>query len=178
MKTLLLIIVTLLSIVPPAAVSQNNSEERTIVMKDNLQTISIYCKVRKMVKMSYLRIENELIRNDEENFVKIKKYIDELLMDSKKNLNINVIESYVSYVGSSQYINEYKGLFVDMFHMKNTFIATPDEVMYILDKNDRIVYFEARNVLKNGDKQVFDRSLLKRFPVTKQKIKERYKFTF
>jgi hypothetical protein len=177
MKTLLLIIVTLLSIVP-SAVSQDNSQERTIVMKDNLQTISIYCKVRKMVKMAYLRIENQLIRNDEENFVKIKKYINGLLMDSKKRTDINAIESYVSYVGSSQYINEYKGLFVDMYHLNNTFVGTPDEVMYILDKNDRIVYFEARNLFKDGDKQVFDRELLRKFKVTKSQIKALYKYSF
>lgn len=179
MKTLLLIIVTLLSIVPPT-VSQNNSEERTIVvMKDNLEGIRIYRKVRRMLVNSYIKIENNLIINDEDNFIKIEKYIYQLLSDkSKRNIDCNAIESYVKNVGSSHYINEYKGLFLTRYYEMNLLGGIPEEIVYILDKNDRIVYFEARNLFKDGDKQVFDRSLLKRFPVTKQKIKQIYKYTF
>jgi hypothetical protein len=50
--------------------------------------------------------------------------------------------------------------------------------MYVLENNDRIVYFEARNLFKDGDKQVFDRGLLKKFKVTKSQIKALYKYSF
>lgn len=177
MKTLLLIIVTLLSIVPPV-VSQTNSGERTIIMNNNSETITVYLTVRRMIMNGFVRTHNQLLINDKENFLKITDHINQLLSDPRNNMNPDIIESYVSHVGSSQYLNEYKGLFVFLFQKSLRFSGIPSELMYVLDSNDRIVYFEARNLFKDGDKQVFDRQLLKKFMVTKSKMKEIYNVTF
>ena len=177
MKMIILIIVTLLTIVPPA-VSQNNSEERTITMDNNSETITIYLKVRRMIINGFVGIQDSLLRNDKENFFKIQDHIDLLLKDSKNNMNPDLIESYVSRVGSEHYINEYKGLFLYLFQKRLRFSGIPNELMYVLDQNDRIVYFEARNLFKDGDKQVFDRQLLQKFMITKSEIKKRYNVNF
>jgi hypothetical protein len=173
MKMIILIIVTLLSIVPPA-VSQNNSEERTITMDNNSETITIYLTVRRMIINEFVGKQDSLLRNDNENFFKIHNHIDVLLKDCKNNMNPDLIERYVSRVGSKQYINEYKGLFLYLFQKRLRFSGIPNELMYVLDQNDRIVYFEARNLFKDGDKQVFDRQLLQKFMITKSEIKKLY----
>ena len=46
--------------------------------------------------------------------------------------------------------------------------------MYLIDENGRLTYFEARNMFKDGDKQVFDRSFLNRFSITKEKFKKEF----
>ena len=177
MKHIILSIIAIFSLTQPIQ-SQNNSEERTITMDNNSETITIYLKVRRMIINGFVGIQDSLLRNDKENFFKIQDHIDLLLKDSKNNMNPDLIESYVSRVGSEHYINEYKGLFLYLFQKRLRFSGIPNELMYVLDQNDRIVYFEARNLFKDGDKQIFDRGLLKRFEVTKSKIKALYHYSF
>jgi hypothetical protein len=85
-----------------------------------------------------------------------------------------LIELKVLFSGSEKYLNEYKGLFMFLFNIKHITSSAPEEITYLIDADGRITYFEARNMFKNGDKQVFDRSLLSRFSVTKEKLKKRF----
>jgi hypothetical protein len=65
-----------------------------------------------------------------------------------------------------------------MFDFKYLLSSCPDEIIYTLDEQPRILYFEARNVFIKGDIQIFDRALLQRFTVTKGMIKKQYNYTF
>ena len=173
----ILSIIAILSFSQPIQ-SLGKSKEKTIIMNNKSETITVYLYVRRMLLNGFVRVQNHLLIHDKENFLKITDHINQLLSDPKNNMNPDIIESYVSYVGSSQYLNEYKGLFVYLFQKSLRFSGIPTELMYVLENNDRIVYFEARNLFKDGDKQVFDRGLLKKFKVTKSQIKALYKYSF
>ncbi len=152
------------------------AKEITITMKDNLNTIDIYSKFIRVLNFEFIHFQNQLIDNDA-NYYKIRNYIYTLL-ENKRNVDPKLIKGYVSALGSSRYSNEYKILFFYMFDFKYLLSSCPDEIVYTVDKNGRILYFEARNVFKSGDTQIFDRSLLQRFVITKKKIKDQYHLVF
>ena len=89
-------------------------------------------------------------------------------------MKAKVIELKVQHFGSEKYLNEYKGLFMFLFNIKHLTSSAPEEIMYTINKDGRITYFEARSMFRKGDKQVFDRSLLSRFLITKGIIKKRF----
>ena len=93
-------------------------------------------------------------------------------------MDAKLITKYVVSVGSSRFLNEYKALFYTIHNEENLLCMYPDEINYILDDNGRILYFEAKNMLTKGTSQVYDRSLLQRFVITKQKVIDRLKFDF
>ena len=152
------------------------AKEITITMKDNLNTIDIYSKFIRVLNFEFIHFQNQLIDNDA-NYYNIRNYIYTLL-ENKRNVDPKLIKEYVSALGSSRYSNEYKILFFYMFDFKYLLSSCPDEIVYTVDKNGRILYFEARNVFKSGDTQIFDRSLLQRFVITKKKIKDQYHLVF
>ena len=152
------------------------AKEITITMKDNLNTIDIYSKFIRVLNFEFIHFQNQLIDNDA-NYYNIRNYIYTLL-ENKRNVDPKLIKGYVSALGSSRYSNEYKILFFYMFDFKYLLSSCPDEIVYTVDKNGRILYFEARNVFKSGDTQIFDRSLLQRFVITKKKIKDQYHLVF
>ena len=153
------------------------AKEITIKMKDNLNTIDIYSKFIRVLKFEFIHFQNQLIDNDEANYFEIRNYIYTLL-ENKRNVDPKLIKEYVSALGSSRYSNEYKILFFYMFDFKYLLSSCPDEIIYTLDEQGRILYFEARNVFIKGDTQIFDRALLQRFTVTKGMIKKQYNYTF
>lgn len=152
------------------------AKEITITMKDNLNTIDIYSKFIRVLKFEFIHFLNQLIDNDA-NYYNIRNYIYTLL-ENKRNVDPKLIKEYVSGLGSSRYSNEYKILFFYMFDFKYLLSSCPDEIIYTLDEQGRILYFEARNVFIKGDTQIFDRALLQRFTVTKGMIKKQYNYTF
>ncbi len=160
-----------------ASFTNNKPKETTIVLNNDLKTIDIYSKFIRVLKYEFVKIKNNLIDNDEENYFKIRNYIYSLL-DNKRNVDPKLIKDYVSFLGSNRYLNEYKCLFFYMFDFKYLLSSCPDEIVYTLDDNGRILYFEARNIFKGGDTQIFDRSLLQRFIITKKNIKDQYHLDF
>ena len=152
------------------------AKETTFTMKDNLKTIDIYSKFIRVLKFEFIHFQNQLIDNDA-NYYNIRNYIYTLL-ENKRNVDPKLIKEYVSALGSSRYSNEYKILFFYMFDFKYLLSSCPDEIIYTLDEQGRILYFEARNVFIKGDTQIFDRALLQRFTVTKGMIKKQYNYTF
>jgi len=121
----------------------------------------------------YVRIEDNLARTDD-NYIDIRNYIYALIEESANNMDPKLIELKVRYFGSGKYLNEYKGLFMYLFNIKHITSSAPEEISYTINKDGRVTYFEAKNMFRNGDKQVFDRSLLSRFLITKEKLKSRF----
>ena len=97
-----------------------------------------------------------------------------MIEKSAHNIDPQLIESEVMYYGSEKYLNEYKALFIYLFDLHHITSSSPREIMYLIDENGRLTYFEARNMFKEGDKQVFDRSFLNRFSITKEKFKKEF----
>lgn len=153
------------------------AKETTFTMKDNLETIDIYSKFIRVLKFEFIHFQNQLIDNYKANYFEIRNYIYTLL-ENKRNVDPTLIKGYVSALGSSRYSNEYKILFFYMFDFKYLLSSCPDEIIYTLDEQPRILFFEARNVFIKGDIQIFDRALLQRFTVTKGMIKKQYNYTF
>ena len=112
-------------------------------------------------------------RGNDENFIKIRNAILVTVDEHFYNLDPKLIEKTVYSSGSGKFINEYRALFFYIFSIKHPF-SGPYELTYIINSNGRITYLEARGIFNRTDKQVFDRDLLKRFIVTKQKIKQNY----
>ena len=176
MKKFILLTLTILSI-STASFAKNNPGETTIVLKNDLKTIDIYSKFIRVLKFEFIKFQNQLIDDDTENYFKIRNHIY-VLLQNKRNVDPKLIIDYVSFLGSSRYVNEYKLLFFYMFDFKYLLSSCPDEIVYTVDENGRILYFEARNVFKSGDTQIFDKSLLQRFNITKKKIKDQYHLDF
>lgn len=171
MKKFIIAVVALLSISLPTFAEVRPGE--TKVNSKNLnESILVYSAVTHLLTLEYLRIEDNLARTDR-NYTDIRKYIYGLI-ETPNNIDPKLIELKVLYSGSEKYLNEYKGLFMFLFNIKHITSSAPEEITYTIDKDGRITYFEARNMFRNGDKQVFDRSLLSRFLITKEKLKKRF----
>lgn len=171
MKKFIIAVVALLSISLPTFAEVRPGE--TKVNSKNLnESILIYSAVTHLLTLEYVRIEDNLARTDR-NYTDIRKYIYGLI-ETPNNIDPKLIELKVLYSGSEKYLNEYKGLFMFLFNIKHITSSAPEEITYTIDKDGRITYFEARNMFRNGDKQVFDRSLLSRFLITKEKLKKRF----
>ena len=171
MKKFIIAVVALLSISLPTFADVRPGE--TKVNSKNLnESILVYSAVTHLLTLEYVRIEDNLARTDR-NYTDIRKYIYGLI-ETPNNIDPKLIELKVLYSGSEKYLNEYKGLFMFLFNIKHITSSAPEEITYTIDKDGRITYFEARNMFRNGDKQVFDRSLLSRFLITKEKLKKRF----
>lgn len=171
MKKFIIAVVALLSISLPTFAEVRPGE--TKVNSKNLnESILVYSAVTHLLTLEYLRIEDNLARTDR-NYTDIRRYIYGLI-ETPNNIDPKLIELKVLYSGSEKYLNEYKGLFMFLFNIKHITSSAPEEITYTIDKDGRITYFEARNMFRNGDKQVFDRSLLSRFLITKEKLKKRF----
>ena len=171
MKKFIIAVVALLSISLPTLAEVRPGE--TKVNSKNLnESILVYSAVTHLLTLEYVRIEDNLARTDR-NYTDIRKYIYDLI-ETPNNIDPKLIELKVLYSGSEKYLNEYKGLFMFLFNIKHITSSAPEEITYTIDKDGRITYFEARNMFRNGDKQVFDRSLLSRFLITKEKLKKRF----
>ena len=171
MKKFIIAVVALLSISLPTLAEVRPGE--TKVNSKNLnESILVYSAVTHLLTLEYVRIEDNLARTDR-NYTNIRKYIYDLI-ETPNNIDPKLIELKVLYSGSEKYLNEYKGLFMFLFNIKHITSSAPEEITYTIDKDGRITYFEARNMFRNGDKQVFDRSLLSRFLITKEKLKKRF----
>ena len=168
MKKFIIAVVALLSISLPTFADVRPGE--TKVNSKNLnESILVYSAVTHLLTLEYVRIEDNLARTDR-NYTNIRKYIYDLI-ETPNNIDPKLIELKVLYSGSEKYLNEYKGLFMFLFNIKHITSSAPEEITYTIDKDGKITYFEARNMFRNGDKQVFDRSLLSKFLITKEIIK-------
>ena len=156
-----------------ATVADIRPGETKVNSKNLNESILVYSAVTHLLTLEYVRIEDNLARSDR-NYTTIRNYISALIEESSKNMDPKIIELKVLYSGSEKYLNEYKGLFMFLFNIKHITSSAPEEIMYTINKDGRITYFEARNMFRNGDKQVFDRSLLSRFLITKEIIKKRF----
>jgi len=87
-----------------------------------------------------------------------------------RKTQFNTIESYVNYLGSGRYMNEYKALYAHLLDQEYILYTIPQKVVYYINEKGRITYLEAYGILKKTDDQIFDRSLLQRFSITKQKF--------
>lgn len=172
MKKFVIAIVALLSISLPIFADVRPGETK-VTSKNLNESILVYSAVTHMLTLEYVRIEDNLARSDR-NYTNLRKYISDLVEEKSSNMDPKLIELKVLYSGSEKYLNEYKGLFMFLFNIKHITSSAPEEITYLIDADGRITYFEARNMFKNGDKQVFDRSLLSRFSVTKEKLKKRF----
>ena len=171
MKKFIIAVVALLSISLPTLAEVRPGE--TKVNSKNLnESILVYSAVTHLLTLEYVRIEDNLARTDR-NYTNIRKYIYDLI-ETPNNIDPKLIELKVLYSGSEKYLNEYKGLFMFLFNIKHITSSAPEEITYTIDKDGRITYFEARNMFRNGDKQVFDRSLLSRFLITKENLIKRF----
>lgn len=149
------------------------SGEKKVNLNNYKDAIVVYATFVDLLRTEYIKNENNLVSNDK-NFFQIRKMISRLLDESKHNLNPSLIEPYAASLGSVQFVNDYKALFVFLFDFKHLLTACPDEVTYYIDASGRITYLEARGIFKEDDKQVFDRDLLKRFSITRKKFKSQY----
>ncbi len=150
----------------------------TKIVTNNLHSaILIYSAVTHLLTLEYIRIEDNLSASDR-NYTNLRKYIADLVDEKSSNMDPKLIESKVIHTGSEKYLNEYKGLFIFLFNMQYITSSAPEEITYCIDKDGRITYFEARNMFKYGDKQVYDRSLLRRFIITKETIQKRFNVVF
>lgn len=147
--------------------------ETKVISKNLNESIMVYSAVTHLLTLEYVKIEDNLARSDD-NYTTIRNYISALIEGSVDNMDPKVIELRVLYSGSEKYLNEYKGLFMFLFNIKHITSSAPEEIMYTINKDGRITYFEARSMFRKGDKQVFDRSLLNRFLITKGIIKKRF----
>lgn len=172
MKKYLVLAILLLNISIPALAEVRQGETK-IICKDLKESILIYSAVTHLLTLEYVRIEDYLARTDD-NYIDIRNYIYALIEESANNMDPKLIELKVRYFGSGKYLNEYKGLFMYLFNIKHITSSAPEEISYTINKDGRVTYFEAKNMFRNGDKQVFDRSLLSRFLITKEKLKSRF----
>lgn len=172
MKKFVIAIVALLSISLPTFADVRPGETK-VTSKNLNESILVYSAVTHMLTLEYVRIEDNLARSDR-NYTNLRKYISDLVEEKSSNMDPKLIELKVLYSGSEKYLNEYKGLFMFLFNIKHITSSAPEEITYTINTDGRITYFEARNMFKNGDKQVFDRSLLSKFSVTKEKLKKRF----
>jgi len=172
MKKFVIAIVALLSISLPTFADVRPGETK-VTSKNLNESILVYSAVTHMLTLEYVRIEDNLARSDR-NYTNLRKYISDLVEEKSSNMDPKLIELKVLYSGSEKYLNEYKGLFMFLFNIKHITSSAPEEITYTINTDGRITYFEAINMFKNGDKQVFDRSLLSRFSVTKEKLKKRF----
>lgn len=178
MKKFIVLALALLSITT-ASFAKNDVLENTVVVKNNIdETIEKYISVRRILLTEFRKIKEDLFEKDKENFQKIQAEIYRLISSDRKNMDAKLISKYVAFVGSIRFLNEYKALFYTIHNEENLLCMYPDEIIYTTDDNGRILYFEAKNMLAKGTSQVYDRSLLQRFVITKQKIKDRLKFDF
>ena len=172
MKKFFVSALALLSITLPSLAEVKPGE--TKVNSKNLnESIMVYSAVTHLLTLEYVKIEDNLARSDD-NYTTIRNYISALIEGSTDNMDPKVIELRVVHSGSEKYLNEYKGLFMFLFNIKHLTSSAPEEIMYTINKDGRITYFEARSMFRKGDKQVFDRSLLSRFLITKGIIKKRF----
>lgn len=147
--------------------------ETKVVVQEFREAINLYTLFVKILSTDYIKSQNSLISNDK-NFNDILKMVHYLHGNNRRNVDIDIIKPYVLSIGSEKYLNEYKGLFIFWFDLHHALTACPSEITYYINKDGRITYLEARSVLKENDKQVFDRDLLQRFIITKAKFKQRY----
>ena len=148
-------------------------EETKVISKSSKESITVYTTFVNLLTIEYIRIEDNLARTDP-NYTNIRKYIAGLIEKSAHNIDPQLIESEVILYGSEQYLNEYKGLFIYLFDLLHITSSSPREIMYLIDNKGRITYFEARNMFKEGDIQIFNRSFLNRFSITKEKFKKEF----
>jgi hypothetical protein len=156
-----------------ATVADIRPGETKVNSKNLNESILVYSAVTHLLTLEYVRIEDNLARSDR-NYTTIRNYISALIEESSKNMDPKIIELKVLYSGSEKYLNEYKGLFMFLFNIKHITSSAPEEIKYTINKDGRVTYFEARNMFSKGDKQVYDRSLLSRFLITKEIIKKRF----
>jgi hypothetical protein len=171
MKKFIIAIITLLSSIVPSLADIRPGETK-IISKNLNESILVYSAVTHLLTLEYVRIEDNLARRDR-NYTNLRKYISDLI-ETPNNIDPKLIELKVLYSGSEKYLNEYKGLFMFLFNIKHITSSAPEEITYTINTDGRITYFEARNMFRNGDKQVFDRSLLQRFSITKSTLKNRF----
>lgn len=149
--------------------------EKRIETTSTKQAIDVYTTFVNILQSEYMMIENNLISNDKENFDKIRKKIYFHILDRQtRKTELTTIESYVRYLGSERYLNEYKALYAHLLDTEYILYTIPQKVVYYINDKGRITYLGAYGIFKKTDNQVFDRALLKRFSITKKKFKEMY----
>lgn len=145
--------------------------EKRIETTSTKQAIDVYTTFVDILQTEYMMIEDNLISNDRDNFEKIRRKIYENILDREtRKTQLNTIESYVNYLGSGRYMNEYKALYAHLLDQEYILYTIPQKVVYYINEKGRITYLEAYGILKKTDDQIFDRSLLQRFSITKQKF--------
>ncbi len=150
--------------------------EKRIETTSTKQAIDVYTTFVNILQDEYVEIEDHLISNDRENYEKIRRKIYENILDrNTRKTELTTIESYVNYLGSGRYMNEYKALYAHLLDTEYIMYTIPQKVVYYINDKGRITYLEAYGIFKRTDNQVFDRALLKRFSITKKKFKEIYK---
>ena len=155
------------------------TSEKTVFIKNNIEeTIEKYISVRRILLTEFFKVKQDLMSKDKDNFYKIQNEIYRIISADRKNMDAQLITKYVNSVGSGNYINEYKALFYTIHNEQNVLSMYPDELVYTLDDTGRIVYFKAKNMICIGTSQEYDRSLLQRFAITKQMMKERCFYDF
>ena len=155
------------------------TSEKTVIVRNNIdETIEKYISVRRILLTEFLKVKEDLMSKDKDNFYKIQNEIYRIISADRKNMDAQLITKYVNSVGSGNYINEYKALFYTIHNEQNVLSMYPDELVYTLDDTGRIVYFKAKNMICKGTSQEYDRSLLQRFAITKQMMKERCYYDF
>jgi len=155
------------------------TSEKTVIVRNNIdETIEKYISVRRILLTEFYKVKQDLMSKDKDNFYKIQDEIYRITSADRKNMDAKLIIKYVNSVGSGKYINEYKALFYSIHNEQNVLTMYPDELVYTLDNTGRIVYFKAKNMICKGTSQEYDRSLLQRFAVTKQMMKERINYEF
>lgn len=149
--------------------------EKRIETTSTKQAIDVYTTFVNILQTEYMMIEDNLISNDRENYEKIRRKIYENILDIKtRKTELNTIESYVNYLGSGRYMNEYKALYAHLLDTEYIMYTIPQKVVYYINDKGRITYLEAYGILKRTDDQIFDRELLKRFSINKGKFKNIY----
>lgn len=145
--------------------------EKRIETTSTKQAIDIYTTFVNILQDEYMMIEENLISNDKDNFEKIRRKIYVHIFDREtRKTQLSTIESYVNYLGSGRYMNEYKALYAHLLDQEYIMYTIPQKVVYYINEKGRITYLEAFGIFKSTDDQIFDRSLLKRFSITKQKF--------
>lgn len=145
--------------------------EKRIETTSTKQAIDVYTTFVDILQTEYVMIEDNLILNDTENFEKIRRKIYENILDREtRKTQLTTIESYVNFLGSGRYMNEYKALYAHLLDREYILYTIPQKVVYYINEKGRITYLEAYGILKKTDDQIFDRSLLQRFSITKQKF--------
>lgn len=149
--------------------------EKRIETTSTKQAIDVYTTFVDILQTEYMMIEDNLISNDRENYEKIRRKIYENILDrNTRKTELSTIESYVNYLGSGRYMNEYKALYAHLLDTEYILYTIPQKVVYYINDKGRITYLEAYGILKKTDNQFFDRSLLQRFSITKRKFRYPY----